>query len=77
MCTYHMETSPFSFGANQWTDFVMIETSVMKELNQRGAGATKVLRETNNLYEIIRKIVSLKIQANPLEFILNKFILTS
>ena len=41
VCTYHIETSPFSFGANQWTGFFMIETSVMKELNQRGAGATK------------------------------------
>ena len=41
VCTYHIETSLFSFGANQWTGFFMIETSVMKELNQRGAGATK------------------------------------
>ena len=32
--TNHIETSPFIFGANQWTGFFMIETSVMKELNQ-------------------------------------------
>ena len=28
---YHIETSPLS-GANQWTGFYMITTSVMKEL---------------------------------------------
>ena len=32
--TYHIETSPFISRANLWTDFSMIETAVMKELNQ-------------------------------------------
>ena len=29
---YHIETSPLIYGANQWTGFYMIGTSVMKEL---------------------------------------------
>ena len=29
---YHIETSPLICSANQWADFCMIETSVMKEL---------------------------------------------
>ena len=29
---YHVETSPFIWGANQWTGFYMITASVMKEL---------------------------------------------
>ena len=32
--TYHIESSPFIFRANQWTGFFMIETSIMKVLNQ-------------------------------------------
>ena len=31
---YHIETSPFNCRANQLTGYFMIETSVMKELNQ-------------------------------------------
>ena len=31
---YHIETSPLICSANQWTDFYMLTTSVMKELNQ-------------------------------------------
>ena len=29
---YHIETSPLVCRANQWTDFYMIGTSIMKEL---------------------------------------------
>ena len=29
---YHIETSPLIYRANQWTDFYMIGTTVMKEL---------------------------------------------
>ena len=29
---YHMKTSPLIYSENQWTDFYMIGTSVMKEL---------------------------------------------
>ena len=29
---YHIETSPLTCKANQWTGFYMIGTSVMKEL---------------------------------------------
>ena len=32
--TYYIETSPFICRANQWTGFFMIDTSVVKELNQ-------------------------------------------
>ena len=31
--SYHIETSPLIYRANQWTGFYMIGTSVMKELN--------------------------------------------
>ena len=31
---YHIETSPLICCANQWTNFYMIKTSVMKELKQ-------------------------------------------
>ena len=30
---YHLETSPLTCRANQWTVFYMIGTSIMKELN--------------------------------------------
>ena len=30
---YHIETSPLTCRANQWTGFYMISASVMKELN--------------------------------------------
>ena len=30
--SYHIETSPLIYSANQWTDFYIIGVSVMKEL---------------------------------------------
>ena len=32
---YYIETTPLIFTANQWTDFYMIGTSVMKELKAK------------------------------------------
>ena len=34
---YHIETSPLICTTNQWTGFYMIETSVMKELDNASA----------------------------------------
>ena len=40
---YHTETSPLIWSADQWTDFYMIGTSLMKELNRFQLG---VLEQT-------------------------------
>ena len=45
---YHIETSPLTCKANQWTGFYMIGTSVMKEL----------LLLRNNILHIITKLMS-------------------
>ena len=34
ICKNNIETSPLTFSANQWTDFYMIGTSLMKELTE-------------------------------------------
>ena len=40
---YHIATTPMIYGANQWTGFYMIGTSVMKELTLINPGVSKVV----------------------------------
>ena len=48
---YHIETSPLTCSANQWTGFYMIRTSVMEELNE-----VQNLKAVILIYLIINRI---------------------
>ena len=50
--TYHIESSPFIFRANQWTGFFMIETSIMKVLNQHFFLSIRETRRQWQIFEI-------------------------
>ena len=45
---YHIETSPMICRANQWTDFYMIGTSVMKELIPQNISVSKFAHMAQN-----------------------------
>ena len=50
---YHLETSPLICRANQWTDFYMIRTSVMKELSERSSTPYKRIQKIKRLNSLI------------------------
>ena len=49
---YHIETSPFIYGANQWTGFYMTTASIMKELKNNSIVEKVPLSEIHNFDKV-------------------------